>query len=164
MANSQTYFHLLISMISTINKINRRKYLKMIKEILLTFLVGLTLSSEVLSLENITLTVYKGGYAVITDNRKIKYDAGISTVYITDLPSAVSPASIIITPDNSIAKIRILEKNFESNDQGKSATLKNYINKTISFETSSGSPRIRTGKLLAFDDNFIKIQNPSGQV
>jgi hypothetical protein len=103
--------------------------------ILTAFLIESALSSQVLQQESLTLTVSKGGSSLVQDNRKIAYDAGVSTIYFTDLPTLVNESTITITPNNSNGTIQILEKSFLKNGSSKYEELKNYIGKNITFDT-----------------------------
>jgi hypothetical protein len=78
-------------------------------------LIELTLSSQVLQPESLTLTVFKESPSLVQDKRKIAYDAGISTIYFTDLPISVNQSTITITPNNLNGTIQILEKSFLKN-------------------------------------------------
>jgi archaellin len=130
--------------------------------ILTAFLIESALSSQVLQQESLTLTVSKGGSSLVQDNRKIAYDAGVSTIYFTDLPTLVNESTITITPNNSNGTIQILEKSFLKNGSSKYEELKNYIGKNITFDTLNSLIKTRTGKLIAYGQDYLKIKNTLG--
>jgi hypothetical protein len=59
--------------------------------VLLLALTQLSLSSEVLEQQDLALTIYNNGQAMVKDTRKISFDQGQSQLSFTDVASTIQP-------------------------------------------------------------------------
>jgi hypothetical protein len=123
---------------------------------LTAFVVLAVFGSQVLEAQDLALTVYNNGQAMVKDTRKIQFDKGVSKVYFTDVASTIETETVMFTPNNQTGNITIYEQNFENNLAGKYSILKNYIGKNISVDISQGnSVKNINGRLLSYSSGFL---------
>jgi hypothetical protein len=126
----------------------------MFKFICLILLGSLSLSSNVVRQTDSSITIYNGGQTEVKDIRQVNYTPGRSTIYFNRVASTLQPDTIKIYPGSG--NIQVLESYYNNGEQNedKMSTLKNNINKTISFRSDNAT---HIGKLIAFGPNWVKI-------
>lgn len=52
---------------------------------IIAFLIGLAVSSQILTADSLAVTIYNDGFGLVKDVRNIKFDQGESFLYFTDV-------------------------------------------------------------------------------
>ena len=105
--------------------------------------------------QDVSVTIYNDNFAVVREKKKIQVEKGISTFRITDIPSAIEPASVKIKFDGEI-----LEQNYKYDLADKYSVLRKYLNKKIKLTDEKGNEL--TGKLISGSGNGFVLEQTGG--
>ncbi len=122
---------------------------------------GNSAMGEVVAVENLEVTVYEQGLALVKEKREINLERGVNQVEYSDVASGIDPASVIIK-DLENKDIVILEQNYEYNLANSSSLLEKYLGKEITVTGKNGE--IYNGTLLSYEGNSIVLKTETGSI
>jgi hypothetical protein len=93
------------------------------------------------------LTIYNDNFAVVRENREMKFEKGQNTVKFTDVASAIDPTSVKFLCLSTPGAITILEQNYEYDLVNTESLLKRYIDKNVTLKLRASGAE--TGKEVA---------------
>ena len=93
------------------------------------------------------LTIYNDNFAVVRENRNMKFEKGQNTVKFTDVASAIDPTSVKFLCLSTPGAISILEQNYEYDLVNTASLLKRYIDKNVTLKVRASGAE--TGKEVA---------------
>jgi len=118
------------------------------KGIVISMLVMVVLASTGFGIEKpqagVGLTIYNDNFAVVRENRNMKFEKGQNTVKFTDVASAIDPTSVKFLCLSSPGAITILEQNYEYDLVNTESLLKRYIDKNVTLKLRASGAE--TGK------------------
>lgn len=125
--------------------------------------------------KSVQLTVYNGGFALVSDARAVSLVKGVNTIEIEDVAAKIDPTSILfksITAPNSVS---ILEQNYQYDLISPNNILNKSVGQRVIFTSFDANGAMRTqsgvilnptsnGGLVIKTDDGKLILNPQGQV
>lgn len=111
--------------------------------------------------EDLELTIYEQGIALVKERREINLDSGVNQVKYTDISSGIDPGSVILEdPENKDTVL--LEQNYEYDLLNSSSLLEKYLGKEVNVTDRNGETY--TGILLSHADNSVVIETEAKKV
>lgn len=111
--------------------------------------------------EDLELTIYEQGIALVKERREIELHNGINRIEYTDIASGINPASVIIQdPENKDTSL--LEQNYEYDLLNSSGLLEKYLGREVNVTDRNGETY--TGVLLSHVDNSVVLKIEAGKV
>ena len=111
--------------------------------------------------EDLELTIYEQGIALVKERREIELHNGINRIEYTDIASGINPASVIIQdPENKGTSL--LEQNYEYDLLNSSGLLEKYLGREVNVTDRNGETY--TGILLSHADNSVVLKIEAGKV
>ncbi|WP_292374938.1 DUF4139 domain-containing protein [Methanosarcina sp. UBA411] len=111
--------------------------------------------------EDLELTIYEQGIALVKEKREINLESGVNQVKYTDIASGINPASVIIQdPQNKDTSL--LEQNYEYDLLNSSGLLEKYLGREVNVTDRNGETY--TGILLSHADNSVVLKIEAGKV
>jgi len=111
--------------------------------------------------ENLEVTVYEQGIALVKERREINLESGVNQVEYSDIASGIDPASVIIEdPENKDTVI--LEQNYEYDLANSSGLLEKYLGREIAVTGRDGETY--NGTLLNYEGNSIVLKTGAERV
>lgn len=111
--------------------------------------------------DNLAITVYNEGSALVSDRRQFDINAGVSEIAFTDVAARIDPTSVhfqsLTDPEGTV----VLEQNYVYDLVNTQALLKKYLDQEIEVITTDGLSY--GGTLLSGSDNII-LQDDDGRV
>lgn len=134
----------------------------MIKSVIIATLVALAIGSQIISPQNLAVTIYNDNFAMVKDVRKISFDQGESVLYFTDVSANIQTQTVTFKAITNPKSVRVYEQNFERNLINTNGILQKYIEKEIDIYIQLGdiSRRVK-GKLLGYNSGYI-IETKTG--
>lgn len=111
--------------------------------------------------EQISLTVYNQGAALVQDRRPFSFQDGLNVISFDDVAAMIDPTSVLFKSTSAPGGLAVLEQNYEYDLVGSSALLAKYLDQTIEVTTKDGDQY--SGTLLSARDDII-LQARNGQV
>jgi len=105
--------------------------------------------------EEVALTVYNDGNAIVKETRAISVPAGASEVRFEDVASTIDPTSVTFKSVTDPEGTTILEQNYEYDLVSADKILEKYLGKPVSVVTQSGTTY--QGTLLSFDAGQVVV-------
>jgi hypothetical protein len=90
------------------------------------------------------LTIYNDNFAVVRENRNMKFQKGQNTVKFTDVASAIDPTSVKFLCISTPGAVTVLEQNYEYDLVNTESLLKRYIDKNVTLKLRASGAE--TGK------------------
>ncbi|MCK4359694.1 MAG: DUF4139 domain-containing protein [Candidatus Cloacimonetes bacterium] len=103
-----------------------------------------------------SITVYNQNFATVRTNLTIPLQKGENLYSFSDIPSAIEPTSVHLTPVKKSDKIVIALQNFEYDLANTQKILNKYLDKEIEIVVKNGD--LFSGILKSFDHENIVIQ------
>ena len=111
--------------------------------------------------EDLELTIYEQGIALVKERREINLDSGVNQVKYTDISSGIDPGSVILEdPENKDTVL--LEQNYEYDLLNSSSLLEKYLGKEVNVTDRNGETY--TGILLSHADNSVVLETEAKKV
>ncbi|MGC9337484.1 MAG: DUF4139 domain-containing protein [Candidatus Cloacimonadia bacterium] len=134
--------------------------MKKIRQIGIITLLILTMATLVFA--ETTMTVYNQNFATVRVPLVLSLQKGINQYSLADIPSAIEPTSVHLTPGRKSDKVIITMQNFEYDLANTNKILNKYLDQKIEVITKNNA--LHSGILKAFDATNIIIQqeNASG--
>lgn len=112
-------------------------------------------------LENLDITIYEQGIALVKERREIELHDGINSIEYTDIASGINPASVIIQdPENKDTVL--LEQNYEYDLINSSSLLEKYLGKEVNVTDRNGETY--TGILLSHAGNSVVLETETKKI
>lgn len=128
-------------------------------EITLADALGSLTPEAVAARDDLEVTVYEQGIALIKERREISLGSGINQVEYSDVASGIDPASVIIEdPENRDTVI--LEQNYEYDLANSSGLLEKYLGREIAVTGRNGEAY--NGTLLSYEGSNIVLKTGTG--
>lgn len=111
--------------------------------------------------DEVAVTVYNTDLGVISETRTLQFERGVNRLAFTDVPSAIDPASVRFDIAGN-RRVTILEQNYAYDLVSPEQMYQKYIDQPIELVDEDGV--VHSGKLLAFSNNAITLQEANGRV
>lgn len=110
--------------------------------------------------EDLELTIYEQGLALVKERREIELKSGENRVEYTGIASGIIPASVMVEhPEND--KVVVIEQNYEYDLLSSSSLLEKYLGREITVVGTDGETY--TGKLLSHEEGGIVLETETGE-
>lgn len=111
--------------------------------------------------EDLELTIYEQGIALVKERREINLENGVNQVNYMDIASKIDPGSIILEdPENN--KTALLEQNYEYDLLNSSSLLEKYLGREINVTGRNGETY--TGILLSHTGNSVVLETETKKI
>ncbi|MFA5865601.1 MAG: DUF4139 domain-containing protein [Phycisphaerae bacterium] len=107
----------------------------------------------------LSLTVYNDNFALVKDQRAMKFKGGVNEFKFTDVAATIEPSSVRFRSLTD-PQARVVEQNFQFDLVGSAKLLEKYIDHPVEVLTAKGE--IITGKLLRAEEQQIILQDNQG--
>lgn len=128
----------------------------------LLLLAGLNLSLAQPPSENIAVTVYNQGTALIREQRRLVLDEGINQIDLRDVAATIDPTSVSLRSLSNPAGAVVLEQNYSYDLVNSSALLSRYLDETIAITAADGTRY--SGELLSGRNSEAILRADSGEI
>jgi hypothetical protein len=118
------------------------------------------LAVEISAVGETTMTVYNQNFATVRTPLTLSLQKGTNQYSLTDIPSAIEPTSVHLTPTRKSDKVVITMQNFEYDLANTDKILNKYLDQKIEVITKNNT--LHSGILKAFDGSNIIIQQENG--
>ena len=112
--------------------------------------------------EDLTLTVYNAGTALIRDQRQVSLDDGLNTIVMRDIAKTIDPTSVNLRPLNNPNGITLLEQSYIPDRYDASALLARYLGETVSITADDGA--LVSGELLRVEEDTAVLRTSSNEL
>jgi hypothetical protein len=112
--------------------------------------------------EQVALTIYNQGTALVQDRRVFTFDEGVSTINFTDVAAGIDPTSVQFVSLTDPSGTFVLEQNYVYDLVNSGALLERYLDQQIQITTNDGTVFI--GQLLSGRNGEVILRDASGQV
>ena len=131
--------------------------------LLLAFLLGSlwTVSGQETS-QNIALTVYNHGTALIRERHRLDLEQGISAITIDGVAASIDPTSVSLQSLGNPAGFSVLEQHYRYDLGDRETLLSRYLDKVIHITASDGT--VYSGALLHNDIGTAMLRLDSGDL
>ena len=106
--------------------------------------------------ENISLTVYNAGAALIREQRTLTLAQGLNSITLRDVAATIIPTSVNFKSLSEGARAKVLEQSYRYDRGDAGALLANYLGETVEIALSSDERY--SGELLRLDDNKATLR------
>lgn len=111
--------------------------------------------------EDLELTIYEQGIALVKERREINLDSGANQVKYTDISSGIDPGSVILEdPENKDTVL--LEQNYEYDLLNSSSLLERYLGREVNV--TDRNSETHTGILLSHTGNSVVLETEAKKV
>jgi len=113
-------------------------------------------------LNEISITIYNGGFGIIKEKRNLELPKGDLEIHYMDVASKIDPTSVHFKSITSPEKVIILEQNYEYDLISPLKLLEKYVGKDVKLlmTTEQGREIWRDAQLLSINDGSVfKIDN-----
>ena len=128
----------------------------------LLILIVLLLSATLVGAQDVAVTVYNQGTALVQDRRVLTLDAGLNEVNFTDVASTIDRASVTFSSLTDSAGTFVLEQNYIYDLVDSEALLNRYLDESIEVTTDDGTTF--RGMLLSGRNGEVILRNANGEV
>ena len=112
--------------------------------------------------DDLALTIYNQGTALVQDRRAFGLDEGVNTLDFTDVAASIDATSVSFTSLTDPAGTFVLEQNYVYDLVDSSALLARYLDQRIEIITDDGETF--AGDLLSGRNNEIILRTEAGEV
>lgn len=112
--------------------------------------------------EQLSLTIYNQGTALVQDVRSFDLSMGQNTIDFTDVAASIDATSVVFKALTTPEDVVVLEQNFVFDLVGSGALLNRYLDETITVTAEDGTTF--TGQLLSGRGGEIILRDDAGQV
>lgn len=112
--------------------------------------------------QNIAITVYNEGTALIRDQRRLNLDQGINRIDFRDVAATIDPTSVSLVSLSNPEGTVVLEQNYIYDLVNGSALLSRYLDETIRITAADGT--VYSGELLSGRDSEAILRMDSGEI
>jgi hypothetical protein len=130
--------------------------------IVLASLLVVPMTSAQEDSEQVSLTIYNQGTALVQDVRTFDLETGTNTLDFTDVAATIDATSVVFKALTNPADVLVLEQNYVFDLVDSSALLSRYLDETISITTEDGTTF--GGQLLSGRGGEVILRSESGQV
>ncbi|WP_410509113.1 DUF4139 domain-containing protein [Methanosarcina hadiensis] len=110
--------------------------------------------------EDLELTIYEQGLALVKERREIELESGENRVEYTGIASGIIPASVMVEDPES-DEVFVLEQNYEYDLLSSSSLLEKYLGREITVVGTDGEAY--TGRLLSHEEGGIVLETETGE-
>ena len=110
---------------------------------------------------NLSLTVYNTGTALVRDLRRFTFVEGLNVISFRDVAASMDPTSVLFKNLTNPEGTTVLEQNYEYDLVGVTSLLEKYLDEIIKVVTKDGTEY--TGTLLSGRGDII-LQSKNGEV
>jgi len=110
--------------------------------------------------DNLELTIYEQGIALVKEMREIELESGENRVEYTDIASGIIPASVMVE-DSEDGEVTILEQNYEYDLLSSSSLLEKYLGREITVVGVNNETY--TGRLLRYEEGGVVLETDTGK-
>jgi len=117
--------------------------------------------------QEVALTIYGDGFAVVRESRQMSFEKGLNTVRFTDVASAIDPTSVNFRCLSAPGAVSILEQHYEYDLVNTNSLLKRYIDKNVTVVlkgSGADTGKELTGLLLAALDNNLILKGQTNDI
>ncbi len=114
------------------------------------------------SQNDIALTVYNYGAALIRDQRRLTLDEGLNDVALRDIAATVDPSSVLFKSLSDPVGTAVLEQSYRNNTLDAFALLAPYVAETVEIAISDGERF--SGELLRLRDDQAILRTGSNEI
>jgi hypothetical protein len=117
--------------------------------------------------ESVSLTIYNGNFAVVTDIREVSIPIGLVKLDFQDVSEFLEPSSILVTPVSAMGKnaaknFTIEEQLYEHHTLNRNSLLRKFIGQKVKYSRSildgvAYEKFFREGILLAINPEVVKF-------
>src|SRR5690606_6049524 len=133
---------------------------------IMIFLIGLLMVVPMTNAqdgsEQLSLTIYNQGTALVQDVRSFDLSIGQNTIDFTDVAASIDATSVVFKALTNPEDVVVLEQNFVFDLVGSGALLNRYLDETITVTAEDGTTF--TGQLLSGRGGEIILRDDAGQV
>jgi hypothetical protein len=121
---------------------------------------GIMASGAVEAGEDLELTIYEQGLALVKERREIELESGENRVEYAGIASGIIPASVMVEdPENG--ELTVLEQNYEYDLLSSSSLLEKYLGREITVIGANGETY--TGRLLSYEEGGVVLESETGE-
>ena len=114
------------------------------------------------SAQNIALTVYSRGTALIREQRRLSLEPGINLIQLDDVAATIDPASVRLESLSGPATVTVLEQSYVYDLVNRAALLARYLDQTIYITAADGA--LYRGELLGGGDDQAILRLENGDI
>ena len=130
-------------------------------KVILSVLAAFSVLAASAAAEDVALTVYNDGNAVIRETRTIKLTPGTAEITFPDVAATIDPTTVKFRSLTDPEGTFVVEQNYEYDLVSADKLLQKYIDRDIEVTTEDGTNY--GGKLVSFDrDQLVISQGPTG--
>lgn len=122
----------------------------------------LLLGAVVAQASDMAVTVYNNNLGVVSETRSMDIKKGTNRISFTDVPALIDAASVRVEIPGGASKLTILEQNYAYDLVSSEVMYQKYIDEQIEIVDEDG--KLINGKLLAFSNGAITVQDAAGKV
>ena len=112
--------------------------------------------------QDIALTVYSRGTALIREQRRLSLEPGINIIRLDDVAATIDPTSVRLESLNGPATIAVLEQSYVYDLVNRTALLARYLDQTIHITAADGA--LYRGELLSGSDDQAVLRLEDGDI
>jgi hypothetical protein len=116
---------------------------------------------------NLAVTIYTDNFAVVRETRNITFTKGLNKIKLTDVASAIEPASVNFQCLSAPGAVTILEQNYQYDLAGTAGLLRRYIDKNITVSikgSGADAGRELAGVLLAVTGDELLLKGEANSI
>ncbi|MCY3865597.1 MAG: hypothetical protein OXG68_09170, partial [Chloroflexi bacterium] len=136
--------------------------LRLLSLLLAPLFGGLLMVSAQASQNEISLTVYSAGAALIREQRRLTLNEGVNSVTLRDIAATVDPSSVTFKSLSDPAGTAVLEQSYRYNRLDAYALLAPYVTKTVEITVADGEGF--SGELLSLRDDKAVLQTGPNEI
>ncbi len=123
---------------------------------------GLLMVSAQESQNDISLTVYNTGAALIREQRRLTLDEGLNSVALPDIAASIDPSSVNFKSLSDPAGTAVVEQSYRQNRLDAYALLAPYVAETVEIKVADGEDF--SGELLSLRDDKAVLQTGPNEI
>jgi hypothetical protein len=115
-------------------------------------------TSTAVDRENVNLTIYNGGMALVHDRRRVSVDAGTSRIAWRDVSADIDATSAILEDLTTPGGVAVVEQNFDFDLLKPATLLAKYVGRPVTVvheKPLPGKPASETATLLSDNDGIV---------
>ncbi|HUV30876.1 MAG TPA: DUF4139 domain-containing protein [Acidobacteriota bacterium] len=132
------------------------------KRIGLLAVAALILAPCLAAADEIAVTVYNSNLGVVSETRTLQFEKGVNRLTFRDVPALIDASSVTFDITGQPRDVTLLEQNYAFDLVSPEQMYQRYIDQQIDLIDKKGG--LYTGKLLAFSDKAVTLQDESGRV
>ena len=115
-----------------------------------------------ISAQDIALTVYSRGTALIREQRQLSLEPGINLIRLDDVAATIDPTSVRLESLSGPATVTVLEQSYVYDLVNRAALLARYLDQTIHITAADGA--LYRGELLGGGDDEAVLRLENGDM